>query len=255
VRSLSKRARLVATLMVMVAFFVAPVAGAAVAKKGGGDIAPTTIPASEPLAVATAGVQAALSSRLSQLRQLSVLVATSKSLTNADQVALSALIDSDSSGLGLLEVSVSTAQTVSVLNADAAQMVLDYHVFALATPEVKDVISADKSLAQSQALMRQIPEIEATVSASGLRSERESAATELLGHLPNRLQGAQAALSGVVPELLALTPSSVPGSLATLVAAASATRVAASDIRAADAIVAEITVIVANPGRASLSRR
>jgi hypothetical protein len=103
--------------------------------------------------------------------------------------------------------------------------------------------------------MRQIPEIEATVSASGLRSESESAATELLAQLPECLHDAQEVLNGVVPALLALTPSSVPGSLPTLVAAASATRAAAGDIRAADAIVAQITVIVAGTGRPSHVRR
>jgi hypothetical protein len=254
VRSLSKRAGLVATLLLMVAFFGAPVTGAAVAVKGG-DIVPPVIPATEPLAVAVGSVQAALNSRLSALHQLSVLVAASRSLTSSNQVALSSLIDSDSSALGLLEVSVSTAQSVSVLNSDASQMVLDYHVFSLATPEVKDVISADKSLAQSQSLMRQIPAIEATVSASGLRSESESAATELLVQLPARLQSAQSVLNGVVPALIALTPSSIPASLPTLAAAASATRVAAGDIRAADALVAQITGIIAGTGRASHAKR
>ena len=254
-RSLTKRAGLVATLMLVVATFGAPVAGAAAVVKGGGDIVPPTIPASEPLASAMASVQAALNSRLGALHQLSLLVARSKSLTSANQAALSSLIDSDSSGLGLLEVSASTAQSVAVLNSDASQMVLDYHVFALATPEVKDVISADKSLAQSQSLMRQIPEIEATVSASGLRSESESAATELLAQLPERLQNAQEVLEGVVPALIALTPSSVPASLSTLAAAASATRAAAGDIRAADALVAQITGIIAGTARASHARR
>jgi hypothetical protein len=255
VRSLSKRAGLVATLMLVVAFFVAPVAGSAVAVKGGGDVIPPVIPASEPFAVAVGSVQAALNSRLSALHQLSVLVAASKSLTSSNQVTLSSLIDSDSSALGLLEVSVSTAQSVTVLNSDASQMVLDYHVFSLATPEVKDVISADKSLAQSQSLMRQIPAIEATVSASGLRSESESAATELLAQLPERLQNVQEVLEGVVPTLIALTPSSVPASLPTLAAAASATRAAAGDIRAADALVAQITGIIAGTGRAAHARR
>jgi hypothetical protein len=252
---LSKRVGLVATLILVVAFFGAPVAGAAVAVKGGGDIVPPVIPATEPLAVAVTSVQTALNSRLSALHQLSVLVAGSKSLTSANQVALSSLIDSDSSALGLLEVSASTAQSVAVLNADASQMVLDYHVFALATPEVKDVISADKSLAQSQSLMRQIPAIEATVSASGLRSESESAATELLARLPDRLQNAQEVLEGVVPALIALTPSSVPASLPTLAAAASATRAATVDIHTADALVAQITGIIAGTGRASHTRR
>jgi hypothetical protein len=255
VRSLSKRAGLVATLMLLVAFFAAPVAGAAPVIKGGGDIVPPTIPASEPLAAGVANVQAWLNSRLSQLHQLSLLVAATRSLTPADRIALSSVIDSDASGLGLLEVSVSTAQSVAVLNADSSQMVLNYHVFALAAPEIKDVIGADRSLAGSQALMRQIPEIEATVSASGLRSESESAATELLGELPGRLQDAQQVLNGVVPALLALTPSSIPGSLPTLVAAASAVRAAAGDIRAADTIVAKITVIVAGTGRTSHARR
>ena len=253
-RSLSKRAGLVATLLLMVAFFGASVTGAAVAVKGG-DIVPPVIPATEPLAVAVGSVQAALNSRLSALHQLSVLVAASRSLTSSNQVALSSLIDSDSSALGLLEVSVSTAQSVSVLNSDASQMVLDYHVFALPAPEAKDVISADKSLAQSQSLMRQIPAIEATVSASGLRSESESAATELLVQLPARLQSAQSVLNGVVPALIALTPSSIPASLPTLAAAASATRAAAGDIRAADALVAQITGIIAGTGRASHAKR
>jgi hypothetical protein len=254
VRSLSKRAGLVATLMLTVVLFAAPGAGAAVAVKGG-DIVPPVIPATEPLAVAVGSVQAALNSRLSALHQLSVLVAASKSLTSSNQVALSSVIDSDSSALGLLEVSVSTAQSVAVLNSDLSQMVLDYHVFALATPQVKDVISADKTLAQSQSLMRQIPAIEATVSASGLRSESESAATELLVQLPARLQSAQSVLNGVVPALIALTPSSIPASLPTLAAAASATRIAAGDIRAADALVAQITGIIAGTGRASHAKR
>jgi hypothetical protein len=269
VRGLSKRAGLVAILVTLAALVGAPVAssaaaksgapaaksGAPAAKNGGGDLVPPVYPASESLSAATASVQASLTSRLSQLHQLSMLVSKAKDLTNADQSALFSLIDSDASGLSLLEVAVSTAQSVAALNSDAAQMVLDYHVFALAAPVVKDVISADNSLYQSRWLMRQIPEIEATVSASGLRNESESQATELLAQLPNRLDDAQDVLAGVVSALLALTPSSVPASLPTLVDAASAARVAAADIRTADSIVADITVIVAGTAPTSHARR
>jgi hypothetical protein len=240
--------------MALVAFLAAPVASSAVANKGG-DVVPPVIPASESLSLAMTSVQALLTSRLNQLHQLSVLVAKSKTLTFADHLALTSLIDSDASGLSLLEVSVRTAQSVAALNQDASEMVLDYHVFALATPVVKDVISADKSLAQSQWLMRQIPEIEATVSASGLRSNSASEATGLLAQLPNRLEGVQDVLDGVVASILVISPSSVPASLPTVDAAAVAARSAASDIRAADAIVAEITVIVADPASTSHARQ
>jgi hypothetical protein len=255
---LSKRAGVVA-ILIGVALFAAPVASSAAAtkavNKGGGDIVAPVFPASESLSTATASVQALLSSRLNQLHQLSLLVSRAKTLTNADQNALSSLIDSDASGLSLLEVSVSTAQTVTALSADASQMVLDYHVFALATPVVKDVISADRSLAQSRGLMRQIPEIEATVSASGLRGQSRSQATGLLAQLPNRLAGVQDVLAGVVPAVLALTPSSVPASLPALAAAASAARTAAADLQAADAVVAQITRIIAGTAPTSHARR
>jgi len=240
--------------MALVAFFAAPVASSALANNGG-DIVPPVFPASESLPLAMTSVQGLLNSRLNQLHQLSVLVAKSKTLTIADQLALTSLIDSDASGLSLLEVSVRTAQSVAALNQDASQMVLGYHVFSLATAVVKDVISADKSRAQSQRLMRQIPEIEATVSASGLRTNNASQASALLAQLPNRLEDVQDVLDGVVASILAISPSSVPASLLTVAAAGAATRSAASDIRAADAIVAEITVIVANPTPASHARR
>jgi hypothetical protein len=134
-------------------------------------------------------------------------------------------------------------------------MVLDYHVFALATPVVKDVISADRSLAQSRELMRQLPEIEATVSASGLRSQGESQATALLAQLPGRLEAVQGSLAGVVPTLLSLAPSSVPDSLPALATATSAARTAAADLQAADGIVAQITTIIAGTSPSSHTRR
>jgi hypothetical protein len=244
--------------LTLLALVVAPVAGSAptkVANKGGGDIVPPVYPAATPLSTAMAGVQSLLSARLTELHQLSALVAKSKTLTNADQNALGSLIDSDVSGLGLLEVSVSTAQSVAALNADAAQMVLNYHVFSLATPAVKDVISADRSIAQSRALIRQIPEIEATVSASRLRAQSKSQATGLLAQLSNRLTGAQSVLAGVVPSLLAISPSSVPAALPSLSVATSATRTAAADIQGADAIVAQITAIIAGTSKSAHARR
>jgi hypothetical protein len=259
VRGLSKRAGLVAILISLVAPFVAPIASSSAAtkavNKSAGDLVPPVFPASESLSAAMASVQALLNSRVSQLHQLSLLVAKSKTLTGADQSALSSLIDSDASGLALLDVSLGTAQSVAALSADASQLVLNYHVFALATPVVKDVISADRSLAQSRGLMRQMPEIEATVSASGLKSQSRSQARALLAQLPNRLSGAQGVLVGVVPGLLALTPSSVPASLTTLASAAGATRIAAADVQAADSIVAQITGIIAGTASTSHARR
>jgi hypothetical protein len=256
---LSKRTGLVAILVMLVALFAAPVASSTAATKaahnGGGDIVAPVFPASESLSAAMATVQGLLTSRLAELHQLSLSVAHSKTLTNADQNALSSLIDSDASGLSLLDVSVSSAQSVVALGADASQIILDYHVFALATPVVKDVISADRSLAQSRELTRQIPEIEATVSASGLRSQSESQATALLAQLPNRLAGVEDVLAGVVPAVLALTPGSVPASLPTLAAATSAVRAAAADLQAAYAIVTQITQIVAGKAPISHARR
>jgi hypothetical protein len=258
VRGSSKRACLVAIVLTLLAAVAAPVASSAatkVANKGGGDIVPPVFAATASLPTAMAGVQALLTARLTDLHQLSVLVAKSKTLTNSDQDALTSLIDSDASGLGLLEVSVTTAQSVAALNADAAQVVLNYHVFSLATPVVKDVISTDRSIAQSRALVRQIPEIEATVSASSLRAQSKSQAASLLAQLSNRLAGVQSVLAGVVPVLLAIAPSSVPASLPSLSAATSATRTAATDIQSADAIVAQITAIIAGPAKSSHARR
>jgi hypothetical protein len=246
---------IVMTLLAVVAAPVASLAATKVANKGGGDIVPPVFPATAPLSTAMAGVQALLNARLTDLHQLSGLVAKSKTLTTADQNALESLIDSDASGLGLLEVSVSTAQSVAALNADAAQMVLNYHVFSLATPVVKDVISADRSVAQSHALIRQIPEIEATVSASSLRAQSKSQAAGLLSQLSNRLSGAQSVLSGVVPALLTISPTSVPASLPSLAAATTATRTAAADVESADAIVAQITAIIAGTAKSSHARR
>jgi hypothetical protein len=120
---------------------------------------------------------------------------------------------------------------------------------------VKDVISADRSLAQSRELMRQLPEIEATVSASGVRSQGESQATALLAQLPGRLEAVQGSLAGVVPTLLSLAPSSVPDSLPALATATSAARTAAADLQAADGIVAQITTIIAGTSPSSHTRR
>jgi hypothetical protein len=243
---------LVASVVVLLALFAAPVASSGatkVANKGGGDIVPPVFPASTPLSTAMVGVQSLVSSRLTALHQLSLLVAKSKTLANADQSSLTSLIDSDASGLGLVEVSVSTAQSVAALNADAAQIVLGYHVFSLATPVVKDVISADRSLAQSRTLIRQVPEIEATVSASSLRAQSKSQAAGLLTQLSNRLSGAQGVLAGVVPALIALTPSSVPAALPSLATATAATRTAAADIQGANAVVAQITAIIAGTAK------
>jgi len=157
--------------------------GVAEAGTGGGDLFAPQIPAGTPLQSAIASGRSAVGARLLLLSQLSSLVAHAKTLTTGDRFALTQVIASDESALSQLQISMTSAASLAALSAEEATMVLDYHVISLVGPVTRDVVNADRSLAAEKKLARQVPEIEATISASGLTRARQVTASLLLSEL------------------------------------------------------------------------
>src|SRR5580700_7427524 len=99
------------------------------------------------LSVAIVAARQAVATRTVLLNQLSSLVVHSKTLTTSDRNALLAIVDTDESGLDQTELAMTNATSIAALSSDEAAMVVNFHVFSLVAPVVRDIVSMDRSLA------------------------------------------------------------------------------------------------------------
>ena len=147
--------------------------------------------------------------------------------------------------------------TLAAVRADAATMVLDYHVFALVTPQVNEVIANDRQVLRLSELDAQTPAIAAAIAAASQAHENVSRERVLQASFRSHLAVLSSLVSMLSAEILSLGPPSVPGSLLTLSAASSSTLRASLAADAAASAEQRIVALLARPGAkiASVLRR
>jgi len=215
---------------------------------GNGDVVAPFIAAGTPLPAAITSLESALMTRMTALVTLQSDVAGSKSLTTADRTALDTVLATATTGITTLLSKVPADAKLAAVRADAAAMVLDYHVLSLVTPQVTVVIAADHDLARLSALDAQAPAIAAAIAAASQAHESVLRERTLQASFLSHLHTLSVLVSGLPASMLALGPSSIPGSLATLAAASRATVRAGTAADAASAAEQRIVTLLARPG-------
>ncbi len=217
------------------------------------DDTPPTFPPSTSLADAAKWVGAALTVRSDRLEKLAGAISSSKTLTSGARATLSSLVGTDATGIGTLASEVSGAKSLQALEGIAASMIDDYRVFSVVDPVVEVSLSLYDQLA-SAAYFRGIEAaIEASIATEG-PGQSTAAAQALYRDLLGQIGQVTSSDPPAAQAVLALQPSSYPGS-GTVVASAKAT-VASSgtDLAAARQDVQKIVQLLASPGLNSQRR-
>jgi hypothetical protein len=208
------------------------------------DLVAPHFPVSTTPKVARAWLTKALGVRIVALSTLDGTVLNSTTLTPTDRQALVAVLFNDSSGLTLLRTRAVPSANLTTLSALASAMVLDYHVFALVTPEVNDIVAADSDLAVHTSLAGQLPAIQAAIAVSG-KSGARKAARQLVVVLTGQIAQVASDAGGIASELLRLVPADVPAELPLLTTVAHNLTKAKSAIAAANLSLGSILQLLA----------
>lgn len=212
------------------------------------DLVAPVFPASTPTAQARTWLVGALALRAKGLGKLDAAASDAATLTPTDRVKLVALLATEANDIEGLEVRASSETDLTALGADAAAMVLDYHVFALVTPEVDDVISADADLAATAALSNETTAIAAAIAAEQQANRNVIGNQErLLGALEANLSRARGALGRLPGGLVRLVPSDLATALPDLASASRALVKANGALKAANSCLASIVGLLAEP--------
>ncbi|HVB05052.1 MAG TPA: hypothetical protein VNF07_02240 [Acidimicrobiales bacterium] len=210
------------------------------------------LPATMPLATATAWITSALSARATALTTLSGAISGSASLPVSDRSTLSSTVATDASAVSALEQKVPTETTIAALRGDVQAMV-GAHILLLVTPVVNEVIAADGDLASAKALRRQSAALGAAITAAG---QKRSTARLNADHrdLDNRLNAVTADVGNLPATLLALQPQDFPATQPSTWQGNGALARADRALSTANSDVANIVRLLAHPARTASVR-
>lgn len=212
------------------------------------------IPANVSVSDAQSWVQGAISVRLSQVASVQHQVDTSKSVTSSTQGAIDAIAQSDTVGLNGLQTATGNAGDLPTLQSIASQMVLDYRVFSVFTPQCTDVLTAEDQLADEHRLTALETALEAAIAAE----QPTKVANELSARISDyksQLSGVETTDDAALTTLLALSPSDYPDALTALSTVHTSLGVSAQAISAARDDLRAILTALAKPGGISGSAR
>lgn len=207
------------------------------------DVSAPILPATMSLGAAISYVQAQISGRAARLASLTAAITQSKTLSSSDRSELLAITANATAGMNMLTTKVSAETSLGAVRADAATMVLGYHVYALVAAQVKDVIVAEGSLSAVSTLTSREPELQAAIAA--LDTRRRTHASYVLHLLGANLTAAQAAAASVAPSLLSLSAANFPAAEAALATASASKDTASHDVSAANNELSTIIALLA----------
>ncbi len=217
------------------------------------DDTPPTFPQSTPLGDAAKWVSAALGVRSDRLDKLAGAIASSKTVPGSARSTLSSLVGTDASGIGTLSGEVGGAKTLQALDAIAASMIDDYRVFAVVAPTVQLSLALYDQLASAAYFQGLEPAIEASIATEGSGASTSSAQA-LYRDLLTQIAAVTGADPPAAQAVLALQPSSYPGSGATIASAKATVDSSDADLTAARQEVGKIVRLLATPGLNSQRR-
>lgn len=182
-----------------------------------------------------------LAARAQRLSTLTTLVhkAAAKGLSSSDAAALSAILTAEQStidggGIAGLQKAVAAETTCTQLAASARQMVVDFRVFALVTPQVRLTVGHDVASALVARGTAAEPRISARIAAAARHGRDVAGAERAFTDFQVRISAAGQVLSGTsTSQLLAQTPADYPGDKALLQAGRTTGAKVRADLKAA----------------------
>lgn len=201
-------------------------------------------------------VEHGLAARAQRLSRLSTLVqkATARGLSSSDAAALSAILAGerstiDGGGITGLQQAVPAETTCAQLAVSARQMVVDFRVFALVTPQVRLTVGHDVASAVVARGTAAEPRISARIAAAARHGKDVAGAENAFAGFEVRMSAAGQALSGVsTTQLLAQTPANYPGDKPMLQAGRATAKKVVTDLKAARRDLRTIRHDLAGPG-------
>ena len=219
----------------------ATASGSASATTGTGQ---SSDPVCSPSQFATAQqkVETDLANRVTRLNALLAQVQSPGShLSSSDQAALVSDISGvELPGIQALQPEVQQATTCAELWKYAHEMVYDYRVYVVMTPQTHETITADDETYVDGQITSLEPTVEQAIAWAKAHGRDVSGADEAFTDLQNQCNAASTAISGTSATLLAQTPAGYPGNASVFVVAHTQETAARNDLKAAYADLSQI---------------
>ena len=199
-----------------------------------GSVTAATTCAPAVLQAAQASVGAALSGVLDQLNALNGEVGGSATLSPGNKSALSTDLANELAGIRALQAKVPDDVTCAQVAQDGRNMVLDYRVYVVMTPQVHLTISADTETSLAGTLAGLEPNIQAAITAAGAQGKNVAAAQQAFADMETQVTSAQQDSAGISATVLAFTPASYPACWSTFVSERVSLQKGAQALRTAD---------------------
>ncbi len=212
------------------------------------DVTPPTFEDGASVQAAQQWLDVALAKREHRLGVLAKSISGSKVLPGAASSTLAGLVASDAAGIDGLVGSVASASSASALDQDAASMIVRYRVFAVVAPVVRTAIAAYSQLSSAAAIQSLEPAIGAAIATESLGASSTVQAKTLYRDLLAELGSVTTTDTAVAGDVLALGPTSFPGSSGVLSSASSSLAGSAARIASAQQDVRDIVKLLAAPG-------
>lgn len=176
-------------------------------------------PASASVSAVQEWLTGAIQLRIAKLNGLSADVTQASELRTTQRSALSAIVSNTLNGMTALLESVPNETTIAALQASADEMITDYHVMSVVSPQVTTLVAIDSTLGSAEGLATLKPGINAAIYADKQAHKQVASAISEYESFSSSINAVTSNLASEQTALLVLSPANVPGSLATIAAA------------------------------------
>jgi hypothetical protein len=145
--------------------------------------------------------------RLVALDRLQAAVSRAGALTSDHATALTAILNSDESGLRSLREQISGETTVSAVRSDIGKIVTDYRVYALVARQVNLVRADDRVDAAATKLNKAVARLTDAIAKAAANGKDVTVAQGHLDALKTAIAAAQGEVAGDAAAVLAQTPA------------------------------------------------
>ncbi len=150
---------------------------------------------------------AEITRRLAQLNKLDGVIAAAVHLAPSDQAALTAEVNTEVSGLTALQTKLNSETTLSEAIIDAQSIISEYRVFALVTPKIWLIKTADDQQAVETKLTALSAKLQSRITADQTAGKNVASLQTTLNDMIAKTNAAQSISSSVESAVLPLQPS------------------------------------------------
>lgn len=177
--------------------------------------------------------EAEIDKRLASLNSALAKISTAKKLPESDKANFSAQIQAATSKLNALRAKIDADTDLAILRTDAKSIFNDFRVYAVFLPQIHLLAAADTMEVTADNLTTLAGKLQVRLQAAQSKGKDVSQLQTLLTDTQAKIADAKTQYSAVINEVIFLTPTSYPGSNATLKDARAKIKVGTQDLRAA----------------------